>query len=131
MRISFSEDLTEKYGEPMWWVHEDDRKVSYEFPLSRLKHSLDPPECDQHFIVAKNTLIGHLGKMAAEAEEQNRRELADRETHLPTHVQWLLAEVALAIDEAKPRDRSPKDRHYAILSTDVDKALSWAASKRL
>jgi hypothetical protein len=145
MRVAFSPGLTAEYGEPSWLVHEDDRNVSYEFPLSRL--GTEP--VDQHERVARNALLNHVfgqldppephcgGRTADFDYRLERKLLSDRLGRLQvegvsadcselTHLQWLINQACLAIGGIKPGDRSLQDRNYAVLRTDLDKAFAWA-----
>ena len=153
MRIKFSPEKSTKHGEPTWFVHEDDRRVSHELRVSDLSRKLPPhkngdPAQGQ---VAINALLAHIGELAAGVEGAKPAEPHDVDVATvraevirllqllesadpvdeETHVQWLLSAVAVTVTHFKPHNRSEIARWYQVLLTELEKLLSIAYHRKL
>lgn len=134
MKIEFNAEVSHREGEPIWFVHEDDRDVSHAIPLS----DIAKPTEDPHVANARRALSAEIGDslkwINGALGDARRQIIADldvvRQLSVPrgeiSQLAWLLNVAIHELDLAKPGDRSPMDREYAILRTDLDKAFAWA-----
>lgn len=158
MRIEYSPELSAHYGEPTWWLHEEDRDVSYEMRLSDLAKEQEDKQVRVAQNALRNLLLTTLGVADGVDVSPDGRGYVDSGSPPPvcdvdgmrahiarqleslqatgmdvdlTHVQWLVNLVCRTVDAKKPSDRSVEDRNYAVLRTDLEKCFSWARDRDL
>lgn len=125
MKIKYSQERSDHYGEPTWYVIEEDRSVTHEMPLSGLLR--EPSEL--HGKVAQNALRHHLHNFIDTGNDEKPPRHSEREPVGAVEAAILLAmEIT---DNGKPRDRGERDRHYAVLKTDLEKAAAWAKAHQM